>query len=557
MPPGEARGEAITIDFEGEPVPAFAGEPVAVALHAAGVDTLAWSSKYHRLGLFLPRPVTAPPARSASTGGRTSAPASCRRGTGWPAPVRMPSPASIRHLLGAADSLFPEGMDHHTMMTANRPANALFLKVVREMGGSGKLPDHAPAEPATLEDPRARCLCGGRRASRPDGGTRGRPCHPGRANHPLRRYSLPRRLAAGRKGGRGARGRARGGGPGGGRNARFRRHRHRLLPRRRGSGRRARDSGRRPRRRACCACVLGASSTRPVATTRTFRSPGNDRPGVIAARACGRLVHRWGVRPVAQQRPRSFSMPRRPPPLSSMTCSARRHAGGAGSISVPRGGGECPGRQPPPWVGHRVHLRRWRTPHAPRRCRRRRGGTGARVGAGAPARRPGRLRFSAWRVCRDVDARYPTSAAGVFACGDVTGYSVRGRRPVRAPKPARAAAASLAAAVCLALLGSRGDRGLCLTPASPPAATPPIPTGPPPLPLPSSRPPLLAGLPPRAKAWPTLARPRVELFSTPPGAPCATSTSIRSWAASIGRPSAPSTSRWPSAPRRTPRSIAC
>ena len=48
-----APAETVTIDFEGEPVAAFAGEPVAVALFAAGVRTLGRSTKYHRpRGLF-------------------------------------------------------------------------------------------------------------------------------------------------------------------------------------------------------------------------------------------------------------------------------------------------------------------------------------------------------------------------------------------------------------------------------------------------------------------------------------------------------------------------
>ena len=46
-------GEKVTIDFEGTAVPAFAGEPVAAALFAAGVRTLGRSTKYHRpRGLF-------------------------------------------------------------------------------------------------------------------------------------------------------------------------------------------------------------------------------------------------------------------------------------------------------------------------------------------------------------------------------------------------------------------------------------------------------------------------------------------------------------------------
>jgi sarcosine oxidase subunit alpha len=53
LPAGAGRGAPLVIDFEGAPVRAFEGEPVAVALYAAGVQTLARSSKYHRRrGLF-------------------------------------------------------------------------------------------------------------------------------------------------------------------------------------------------------------------------------------------------------------------------------------------------------------------------------------------------------------------------------------------------------------------------------------------------------------------------------------------------------------------------
>ena len=50
-------------------------------------------------------------------------------------------PSADVDLLAAADWLFPEGMDHHTMMTGSHTGNALFLKLVREMGGAGTLPD--------------------------------------------------------------------------------------------------------------------------------------------------------------------------------------------------------------------------------------------------------------------------------------------------------------------------------------------------------------------------------------------------------------------------------
>ncbi|MDB4983691.1 MAG: FAD-dependent pyridine nucleotide-disulfide oxidoreductase, partial [Myxococcales bacterium] len=48
LPPPASRGAPVVIDFEGEPIRAFADEPVAVALHAAGVHTLSRSPKYHR-----------------------------------------------------------------------------------------------------------------------------------------------------------------------------------------------------------------------------------------------------------------------------------------------------------------------------------------------------------------------------------------------------------------------------------------------------------------------------------------------------------------------------
>ena len=54
-------------------------------------------------------------------------------------------PSADIDLLAAADWLFPEGMDHHTMMTGSHTGNALFLKLVREMGGAGTLPDAPPA----------------------------------------------------------------------------------------------------------------------------------------------------------------------------------------------------------------------------------------------------------------------------------------------------------------------------------------------------------------------------------------------------------------------------
>lgn len=42
------RGEKVEFFFEGQPVEGYAGEPVAAALHAAGVKVLRYSPKLHR-----------------------------------------------------------------------------------------------------------------------------------------------------------------------------------------------------------------------------------------------------------------------------------------------------------------------------------------------------------------------------------------------------------------------------------------------------------------------------------------------------------------------------
>ena len=147
---------------------------MAVALFASGIRLLARSPKYHRpRGLFcgsghcascLLRIDGQPNLRSCLIPARPGL--RCDRQNAFPDPEL--------DLLRAADWLFPRGMDHHELLTGNRLANELFVKVVRQMGGSGTLPDQPPDE---------------------------LPAHPGRDGRPLHR--------GGRSGGarRGARGR--------------------------------------------------------------------------------------------------------------------------------------------------------------------------------------------------------------------------------------------------------------------------------------------------------------------------------------------------------------
>jgi sarcosine oxidase subunit alpha len=161
MSPAAPRGAPATIDFEGAPLRAFAGESVAVALFAAGVRTLGRSTKYHRpRGAFcfeghcascLMRIDGKPNVRACLTPSRPDL--RCERQNAFPS-------AEV-DMLEAADWLFPRGMDHHHLLTGNPAANRLFVNLVRQVGGSGTLPD-APSPPLLVRDMAVDvCIVGG------------------------------------------------------------------------------------------------------------------------------------------------------------------------------------------------------------------------------------------------------------------------------------------------------------------------------------------------------------------------------------------------------------
>ena len=206
-------------------------------------------------------------------------------------------PSADVDLLAAADWLFPEGMDHHTMMTGSHTGNALFLKLVREMGGAGTLPDGpratrlAPGDetldvcvigggPAGLAAARAiaEAAPGARVALYDEQATPGGSLL-AEAGGTARRRRWPRRPAAP----------APSWSPGRPPSATTRRTKEPTA----GGG--------------LLALVVGDRLLR-VRARRTLYATGgydqnlpfadNDRPGVISARGCGRLAFHWGVRPV-------------------------------------------------------------------------------------------------------------------------------------------------------------------------------------------------------------------------------------------------------------------
>ncbi len=124
---------------------AFAGESVAVALHAAGQRVLSRSLKYHRPRAFfcleghcggcLMRIDGVPNLRACME--------PCRNDLA--AEGQNAFPSADLDLLEAVDWMFPHGMNHHTLMTGSKLLNSVMRGMVRQLSGLGTLPD-APAD---------------------------------------------------------------------------------------------------------------------------------------------------------------------------------------------------------------------------------------------------------------------------------------------------------------------------------------------------------------------------------------------------------------------------
>jgi sarcosine oxidase subunit alpha len=139
------RGSAVSLRVADQPLRAFDRESIAVALYAAGTGVLSRSLKYHR-----PRSFFCLEGHCGSClmriGGRPNLRACMERcAEGVSVEAQNAYPSASMDVLGAVDWLFPGGMNHHTLMTGSRILNSVVSKVVRQLGGLGKLPDGAPA----------------------------------------------------------------------------------------------------------------------------------------------------------------------------------------------------------------------------------------------------------------------------------------------------------------------------------------------------------------------------------------------------------------------------
>lgn len=132
-------------------VRAYRDESLAAAALASGSRVLSRSLKYHRPRTFfcLEGHCSGCLVRIDGVPNLRACQAPCTPGTEIVGQNAFPS-AEI-DLLGAVDFVFSRGMDHHTLMTGSSVLNRLANKVVRQLSGLGKLPDRPADELPEVE----------------------------------------------------------------------------------------------------------------------------------------------------------------------------------------------------------------------------------------------------------------------------------------------------------------------------------------------------------------------------------------------------------------------
>jgi len=137
--------ETCEIHVDGDSVRAVPGEPLAVAMAAAGRLVLGRSVKYHR-----PRGAFCHAGRCDGCLMRVDGVSSVMTCT---VPAREGMVVETQNVVGSAkldllaatDWFFPRGMDHHHMFTWSKPVNQMMQKVARRIAGIGRLPDEVQA----------------------------------------------------------------------------------------------------------------------------------------------------------------------------------------------------------------------------------------------------------------------------------------------------------------------------------------------------------------------------------------------------------------------------
>ena len=148
----DQRGKPVRLLLEGKPVRGYDGETVAAALYASGHRVLSRSLKYHRPRAFfcLQGHCGACLMRIGGVPNLRACMEPCRDNLEIEAQNAYPS--ADLDVLEAVDWLFPKGMDHHRLMTGSRVLNAVVNKIVRQLSGLGQLPDRPPGEIPAVRD---------------------------------------------------------------------------------------------------------------------------------------------------------------------------------------------------------------------------------------------------------------------------------------------------------------------------------------------------------------------------------------------------------------------
>jgi sarcosine oxidase subunit alpha len=141
MPRLDAEGPSISIELDGQTLPARDGEPVACSLIAAGEPLFARSVKYHR-----PRGPYCFAAACSSCLMRVDGVPNvftCRTPAkeGMRLERQNAFPSARLDLFAATDWLFPFGMNHHEMLAGVPIAQDVMAVVARKLAGLGRIPE--------------------------------------------------------------------------------------------------------------------------------------------------------------------------------------------------------------------------------------------------------------------------------------------------------------------------------------------------------------------------------------------------------------------------------